>query len=149
MRIRTYDTVCDADVGRVRRRWASWLGLGLLYLNLLAAAATPPSPHGSVPLFARDLFQSDRIIVCTASGMVVVDSAGRPVDDGRHRTSHDEFCVFCLPLLHSGTDVPALAVVLAPPLLPAGSMVFADHHRIPARPSAFSLQPVRAPPPTA
>ncbi|UKJ76047.1 hypothetical protein [Azospirillum brasilense] len=63
----------------------------------------------------------DRIIICTAAGLVVIDrETGAPVPDD-DAPGHDpaaDFCQFCLPILHGKAATP---VVAEPPLPAVGT----------------------------
>lgn len=109
IRQQRYDTATDPSQGRVRRLVASWLGLILLAFNILGAGAVPAQAEGSTPLFAQELL-GDRIVVCTAAGMVVMDRDGNIIDTG-DSSAHSNFCVFCLPLMH-GVAKPAAMLSL-------------------------------------
>ena len=61
--------------------------------------------------FAQALLD-DRIVICTAAGMVVMDRDGNVIDTDS-AGGHDNFCVFCLPLMHGGAKAPTtLAMVV-------------------------------------
>lgn len=109
-----YDISTDSSLGRMRSEVVSWLGLILLAFNMLAGSgiATQASASNQAP-FVQELL-GDRIVVCTAGGMVVLDRDGHPVqsDSG---AGHADFCVFCLPLMHGGVQAPiAMTFVIAP-----------------------------------
>ncbi|ALG73013.1 hypothetical protein VY88_14500 [Azospirillum thiophilum] len=100
----------------LRLRIGALCCLALLTGQALTAALLPP-PAARTPLFAEGLLD-DRIVICTAAGLVVIDRrTGEPVaaglpGDGRSDDGHDgehagAFCLFCLPILHGGTDMPA------------------------------------------
>ncbi len=111
IRRKTYDTSTDSSVGRIRRVLASWLGVLLLAANILGAGLLPvrPAEAGPAP-FAQDIV-GDHVVVCTASGMVVMDRDGHVVD--QNGSGHGAFCVFCLPLLHAAMASPAAVSVEA------------------------------------
>lgn len=123
-RRKAYDLSTGGSLGRVRRAVSSWLGIALLALNVLGAAAIPgrAAEEGLSP-FAQELL-GDRIIVCTAGGMVVMDRAGHGVHTGQ-ASGHSDFCVFCLPLMHGGAQVPLAPATLADevPTGPAGDLL--------------------------
>ena len=114
---RQYDTGTDTACGRIRRIVASWLGLILLFANIVGAVGLPvrPAEAGPAP-FAQDLLD-DRIVVCTAAGMVVLDRNGNPIET-RQAAGHTDFCVFCLPLMHGGVDAPAAIALIDIPAVP-------------------------------
>ncbi len=101
-----------------RRRFGAWFGLLLLIADLLAIGGTPPrASTTATPLFAQDL-AGDRIVICTAGGMVVIDRAtGQPVPPDAD-APHRDLCVFCLPCLQGGFALPTVAA-LARPAAPA------------------------------
>jgi hypothetical protein len=114
---RHYDTSTDTACGRIRRRVVSWLGLILLISNMVGAVGMPvrPAEAGPAPI-AQDLL-GDRIVVCTAAGMVVLDRDGNPVETGQ-AAGHTDFCVFCLPLMHGGVDAPTAIAIIDIPAVP-------------------------------
>jgi hypothetical protein len=91
---------------RRRSRLAAWLGLALLTLTVFANGAMPAPAKGMTTPIEQQLF-GDRIVICTPGGLMVVDRDGKPVpaDDG---VQHAQICVFCLPLMHAGLNVPPL-----------------------------------------
>lgn len=111
-----YDLSPDASIGRLRRVFVSWLGLFLLVFNIVGAASV--SAHAAeTPLFAVELLEG-QIVVCTASGMVVLDRDGTPVSQSG-RAAHQDICSYCLPLMHGGVQAPVLqtVAVLTPNLI--------------------------------
>jgi len=147
MRSRPYDTSMDVSSGRYRRWTASWLGLLLLFFNLVGGGVLSPPPirAASAP-FAQELLFPDRIVICTAAGMVVLDRGGKPVDENPQHSSHDGFCVFCLPLMHSGAAVPTLDSALVLPPASRVQVTFAEGYRLPVLRVARNSHPARAPP---
>jgi len=146
MRAKAYDTSADASSGLFRRRVVSWLGLWLLAVNLIVGGILPARSAEAGPApFAQDIL-SDRIVICTASGMLVVDRDGKPVDEGGQPSSHDGICVFCLPLMHSGASAPAADIGIALPSLSATVVALADSYRRPVLRAAHNPHPARAPP---
>lgn len=112
IRRRRYDLSTQSALGSLRRVVASLLGLFLLTFNVVGAGAAPVSASGDNPLFAQALMD-DRIVVCTAAGLVVMDKDGNIVDTSAD--GHADFCVFCLPLMHGATKVPTPVVVAIVP----------------------------------
>jgi hypothetical protein len=146
-RRKIYDTASDGSIGLVRRSVASWLGLVILVLNIAAGGAMPAGAADSgQPLFAQGLL-GDRIVVCTAAGMVVMDRDGNVIDTGKE-AGHTNLCVFCLPLVQGNVHSPAIAAVIvqdAAPARPAGEFVIARHAAI--KPSGLNgASSPRAPP---
>lgn len=92
---------------RWRRRLAAWLGLALLTLTVFANGAMPaPAKEMTTPV-EEQLF-GNRIVICTPGGLMVVDRDGNPVP-ADNSDQHTQICVFCLPLMHAGLDIPPLA----------------------------------------
>jgi hypothetical protein len=128
-----------------RRRLAGWLVCLLATTNF---AFPPVSPFGPAsPEFVRflpaQLASGQPFDICTANGLVVIDTTGKPIQD-RHPGSG--FCVFCLPLLHGSMALPASgAVVLAfGPLLGSLAPLHRDNDAVQTCP--FILSFPRAPP---
>ena len=113
-----YDIGTDSALGRIRRTVASWLGLFLLFSNIVGIGSLPARSAEAGPApFAQEL-SGDRIVICTAAGMVVLDRDGHPVETGK-TAGHTDFCVFCLPLMHGGmVDAPATVAVVDIPAVP-------------------------------
>jgi hypothetical protein len=112
IRRRPYDLSTRSHRGDLRRFVVSLLGLFILTFNIVGAGTVPAraADAGNAP-FAQALLD-DRIVICTAAGMVVMDRDGNIIDTGSAGT-HDNFCVFCLPLMHGGAKAPTtLAVVV-------------------------------------
>ncbi len=108
-------------MGRARRGVVSWLGIVLLAFNVVAAGLLPARPADAGPApFAQDI-TGDRIVVCTGTGMVVMDREGHVIDTGKD-AGHPDFCVFCLPLMHVNAQASAapVLVAVAVPAIPAG-----------------------------
>lgn len=108
-------TETDGSQGLFRRHVVSWIGLILLAFNVLGAGSMPAQAEGTTPLFAQELL-GDRIVICTAAGMVVMDRDGNILDT-QGPSAHTSFCVYCLPLMHGGVQAPAviaLAVLVEP-----------------------------------
>jgi len=112
IRRRPYDLSMRSHQGDLRRFVVSLLGLFILAFNVVGAGAVSARANdaGNAP-FAQALLD-DRIVICTAAGIVVMDRDGNIIDTGS-AGAHDNFCVFCLPLMHGGAKAPsALAVIL-------------------------------------
>lgn len=122
-----------APSGSGRRVFAAWLGLFLLAWMVVAGSVLPverarDSASGAAMAgFAQELL-GDRIVICTAGGMVALDrNTGQILDDGPASVpgqdnpvpdshGHGSLCLFCLPLLHAGLGGPAGAPAVVPPL---------------------------------
>lgn len=118
----SYETATDRSLGCVRRRVAVWLGVLLVFFNVLSGAAVSARADETQPWAAA--LSADRIVVCTAAGMVVMDHDGNVVDHPGDTAQAP--CAFCFPLAHGGVDVPVtveIAVTLGrsalSPYLPA------------------------------
>lgn len=112
IRHKAYDTGVRASSGAFRRGVVAWIGLILLTFNVVAGGALPAGASGtSQPLFAQDLF-GDRIVICTSTGMVVMDRDGNLVE-ADHGVGQTDLCVFCLPLVGGTLHVPAQTAVVA------------------------------------
>lgn len=112
IRQRAYDLSTQSSRGDLRRFVASLLGLFVLTFNIVGAGAMPARAAGTTgnAPFAQALLEN-RIVICTAAGMVVMDRDGNVVDtDGAD--SHTNLCVFCLPLMHGGAKAPAAQAVV-------------------------------------
>jgi hypothetical protein len=111
---RDYDTTSSGRVGAVRRQVSSVLGFAVLLLNIWAGIAVAARSSHADPFLAA--FAEGRIVICTGSGMLVVDHDGRPVDSSAPGSGHgsDIHCQFCLPLMHgmSAPPVSPVAVVI-------------------------------------
>ena len=123
---RGYDTALSGRVGAWRRQVSSVLGLAVLLLNIWAGVAVAARSANADPVFAA--FAEGRIIICTGSGMLVVDQDGRPVDSSTPSSSNgsDIHCQFCLPLMHGVTPPTALPVAIG------GSQIYSVVERLPA-----------------
>lgn len=91
-----------------------------------------------------DLRDGDRIVVCTASGMVMLNRDGTPARSPADLPSG--FCMFCLPLMHGGADIPAALTALPPdrPLLLAAPFPPSAERRQPC--ATTTVAAPRAPP---
>lgn len=108
-----YDISTGTPLGRVRRAVAAWLGLLLLTFNVVGGGALPArSAEDGLAPFAQEIF-GDRIVICTAAGMVVLDRNGNPVSP-EGGSGHGELCAFCLPLMHGGVNAPCVLAIVAP-----------------------------------
>lgn len=107
---RMYDTSIDPSRGRMRRRVVSTLGLLVILFNLVAGTLIASTSQSAAAPFLDEVF-GDRIVVCTGSGMIVLDARGNPVHDG----SVDPMCVFCLPLMQGAAAAPTTVALLDVP----------------------------------
>jgi hypothetical protein len=107
-RHKDYDTSSAPLRGGLRRRVVGWLSIALLAVNVFASVALPPSPAMAAIQGPLDADME----ICSIHGMTPADQAGHPLSDSER--GHGDFCVFCLPLLHAGVSLPALAFILAP-----------------------------------
>lgn len=103
-----YDLSNDSTLGAVRRIVVALLGLLVVTFNVVGAL--PAQAEGTNPLFAQGL-RDDRIVICTAAGLVVMDKDGNIIDTSSD--GHADFCVFCLPLMHGGAKAPTLVSLSA------------------------------------
>ena len=96
-------------------RLGRWLAIGLLLLNLLAGVAVPwsKSQAGQIASIETALL-AGQMVICTASGMVLIGQDGRPVDDPDGRPGAQ--CAFCLPLWQAGNAAPAVSQSIGLPV---------------------------------
>lgn len=113
-----HNTTTGPSLGHVRQIVVSWLGLILLALNILGAGILPAQAEGSTPLFAQELL-GDRIMICTAAGMVAMDRDGNIIDTQGPSSGYTGFCAYCLPLMHGDAAAPASIVTIQPPAIAA------------------------------
>jgi hypothetical protein len=107
-RRKRYDLRLDRALGRARREVASALGVLLIVFNVIAGIGLGASAKADSPMFADIL--GDRIVICTAFGMVVVDHEGRQLSSQAPHSPPDHLgpqCVYCLPLLQGNAVAPA------------------------------------------
>ncbi len=100
---------------------AVWTGLLVLAFNVLGGAVLPVRDATASPSPLARLLDNGRIVVCTATGMVVMDADGTilPDDSGTVAPSHDVLCAYCLPLLHGSAAMAAgLGGISASPPVP-------------------------------
>lgn len=115
-RSKHYDTSFNDAQGARRRAFVSWLGLALLGFNIVTAGLFAISAaNADKPPLSFDLSQ-DRLVICTAGGMLVLDKDGQPIE-GQSGLDHNISCVFCLPLMQGKVCAPAaqLAAVIELP----------------------------------
>jgi len=127
-------------------RIVSWFGVVLLALNVLAGGSLPARPDITSPTPAALGLFGQQVEICTTRGMVVVGEGGQPTPGSEHRHPRSHFCVFCLPLLHAGSLVPA---AFAPAIQPTTSRfeVLVVSRRSQARPGRIITASFpRAPP---
>lgn len=145
---RRYDLATTTALGAVRREVASALGVLVVLTNLLVAmmvAAGAPAggaQAGGAPTGidrALDPFGGDRIVICTGSGLVILDRGGRPIGEEPGGAT----CPFCLPLIGGLVDIPADI-----PLAPNGGAIVAAMLAVLERDAAPVVVRDRAKPPT-
>jgi len=142
-RAKVYDLAIDRARGRARREIVAMIGGLLILFNILAAGAFGAPAHPASPLLG-DL-ASDRIVICTGEGMIIVDHSGKPVD-GKSGSSGKALCPFCLPLMQGLAKTPDPADAAPAPV--SQSVVLTRFHLV-ERPAtavfACAARP-RAPP---
>jgi len=109
-----YDTARGGSCGRLRRRFAATLGALVLAFNLLAGGIFPSRLDEALASSENDSSSLDRFVVCTSTGMVVIDQDGHRVPSN-NTAGHSGVCLLCLPLLHGDTAVPAQVAGIQPP----------------------------------
>lgn len=123
-----YCIASDPSQGRLRRQIVTWLGLVLLAFNILAGNTLPARADGDAsPTPFDQIFQEGHTVICTASGLLVLDRDGRPADGG-NPAQHGNLCVFCLPLMQGAASVPFQS---AAPLPVVHMAVLAPWHAAP------------------
>ncbi|HTH18377.1 MAG TPA: DUF2946 family protein [Magnetospirillum sp.] len=135
LRQRFYDRTGNPSLGRVRRKFVSWLGLVLLLFNVVAG--------GALPAQTATADADDHLIICTAGGLAAVDRNGTPVS--ADHTSENGFCASCLPLCHGAILTPEAALVPVPFVQPLPRAPLADAELVQVAP-ALRLGYPRAPP---
>lgn len=146
MQRKPYTQALDAAVAKARRSVASWLGLFLILFNLGGAGALALRPADSAPALFTQEFRQDVVVVCTASGMEIIDrSTGKPIDGGSPSSSGG-MCVFCLPLLHGSTIAASADLVPSEPAYTRLAIVPPPSDILPTLTAAISPHPARAPP---
>jgi hypothetical protein len=92
-------TLLSARCGRLCLSWLLWVALVVQILAAATASGTATARTLSAGL------DDDRMVICTAAGMVVLDQNGTiPAEPGM-----SGMCIFCLPLLHAGLTTPDIA----------------------------------------
>jgi hypothetical protein len=136
-----YDTSTDPSRGRMRRRVVSMLGLLVILFNLVAGTLVASTSQSAAAPFLDEVF-GDRIVVCTGSGMIVLDAQGNPVHDG----AVDPMCVFCLPLMQGSADAPALVALVDVPETIDPIIRVPEATAVPLRTPVVSSSSPRGPP---
>lgn len=132
-RAKVYDLAIDRARGRARRGIVAMIGGLLVLFNILAAGMLGASAHAASPMLG-DL-ASDRVVICTGEGMIVVDHSGKPVDDKGGSTGK-VLCPFCLPLMQGHAKAPDLADAAPAPV--SLTVVLTRFHQV-ERPATASL----------
>lgn len=114
-----YDTSTDTRIGRDRRSIVAWIGLVLLAFNIFIAGTLPARDAAAAPAPFAQALMGDRIVICTAASIIVIDSSGNIVDTTTTDAEHSDICVFCLPLMHGGIQTPAAVTVTVRGLFPS------------------------------
>lgn len=99
---------------RVKALFA-WSAIAIVAFNSLALLVLPVAPQ--FPMALPDAVNG-RIVICTAAGLVTINTDGQPASD---ETSHAGVCANCLPLLAATVSAPAagiLAVLVPTPPAP-------------------------------
>lgn len=144
-RRKVYDLATDTSLGRVRRHVSVWLGIVALAFNIFAGAVLPAQPAQAETNSAAGDAAGQPLMVCTPDGMVEIGQDGKPVPS-QQTSGHDQLCIFCLPLLHGGTNVPAIEPLLEPALAVLGSVEILPTENPIAPPRLEGISLPRAPP---
>ncbi len=130
-----------------RRFAAAWLGTVLIVLNALGAALLPAAAaeHGQRLLAGLD---GDLIVLCTPSGLRVVDRDGNQVGDNipLDAAGGQGQCAFCLPLTNGVAATPAAPAVLPLPAAPLRLAALPAAERPPVARLHHRPNAARAPP---
>lgn len=142
---RGYDTALSGRVGALRRQVSSMLGLAVLLLNVWAGVAVAARSTNADPVLAA--FAEGRIVICTGSGMLVVDENGQPVASSTPGSSNgsDIHCQFCLPLMQGVAPPASFPVAISDTQVYSVVDRLPTTETIPARTFLSSLS-ARAPP---
>lgn len=135
----------DSSLGRFRRHVSVWLGIVALAFNIFAATMLPVRTAWADATSAAENAIGQRFVVCTATGMVEFDQDGKPVSP-QQTSDHEQLCIFCLPLLHGGTDLPAIQPFVQPSLVILGSVEILPTESPTAPPRFPGISLPRAPP---
>lgn len=145
-RTQHYDTTADPACARIRRLTAAWIGLLVLVFNIAGGGLLPTRPASAAATpFAQSLTDG-RIVICTATGLVVMDRDGTVISTGDQPGGSD-LCVFCLPMLH-GTAMTAVPPVLLLRAVPPAPLPQPQVIAPPLRAAGLNLTTApRGPPP--
>ena len=145
-KLRSYDLSTDPRLGRFRRRFASWLGLVVLALNILAGGfLLPHRAEAGAGSFVTDV-SARELVICTTAGMVVLDRDGKPVGERQPNPAHGGVCQFCLPLMHGATALAVEQDAGFQPFWPVAVHVAPDNLLLPTQLQAKDHHLARAPP---
>jgi hypothetical protein len=142
-RTKAYDLAIDRARGRARREIAAFLGGLLILFNVLAAGVVGASARGASPMLGD--ISSDRIVICTGAGMIVVDHSGKPVED-KGGGSGKTLCPFCLPLMQGHANAPDPGATAPAPVHSVVVLSRADQIARPEAKCLSSAAQPRAPP---
>jgi hypothetical protein len=90
------------------------LSLVILSINVAASGTSPNSTDIPARASAVSSDFADSLVICTATGMVMVDKTGGPTPS-QSKDGHRILCAYCLPLLHGAVDFPIQSFEIAPP----------------------------------
>lgn len=141
---RIYDCRVDAALGGIRRAVTAGLGIAIILMTLLAPQLA--SSRSNLDMALPGLVDG-RMLICTGTGMMVVDVDGHPVGD-EHGQTHTS--VFCLPFLKGTVAAPAAFELTTGTRIVFDQAPTAPIADIPPRPvlDADGISP-RGPPPLA
>jgi hypothetical protein len=142
-RTKAYDLTIDRARGRARREIVAVLGGLLILFNVLAAGVLGASAHAASPMLG-DQF-SDKVVICTGAGMIVVDHSGKPAED-KGGDSGKTLCPFCLPLMQGHATAPDPGATAPAPVHSVVVLSRADQIARPEAKCLSSAAQPRAPP---
>ncbi len=122
-RKKQYSTAANPACARIRRLTAAWIGLLVLVFNIAGGGLLPTRPANATqaPYTARFAagLEGDRIIICTSSGILVMDRDGTIINTTDQAGGAD-LCVFCLPMLQGAAfvTVPQTIILRSNPPAP-------------------------------
>lgn len=100
-------TASSETRGLDRREIGAIIGGFVVGLNLFLNLLVGISATANTPMLRE--IAGDNIVICTGSGVIVLDREGRPVEqkDG----AADALCPFCLPFLQGHVQTPAAVAI--------------------------------------